>query len=44
MAMERPLTDMKNLFLNIKFLNQYATAVVLLLDRATDTHTDTHTN
>ena len=40
MAVERLLTDMKNLFLKIKFLNHYATAVVLLLDRAT--HTDTH--
>ena len=38
MSMERPLTDMKNLFLNIKFFNQYATVVVLLPDRATHTH------
>ena len=43
MAMERPLTDMKNLFLKIKFLNQYVTSVLLLLGKATHTHTHTHT-
>lgn len=42
MAMERPLIDMKNHFLKIKFLSHYATAVVLLLDRATHTRTQTN--
>lgn len=38
LSMERPLTDMKNHFLKIKFLSQYATAMVLLLDRAKHTN------
>ena len=41
---ERPHTDMKNIFLKIRFLNHYATTLVLLIDRATHTHTHTHTN